>query len=167
MGLFDFLSRKIQCPSCGTPGARESGGQIRCPNPSCPYFDSSLGGVATASKAGPPAAARKHGEFSPAQPLSIRYRNFQGQETTFTADAGSARRKRKHISVRVAPTGQRITLSRDRIQNLGEVENFVPQPVAPSQAWPTRVECQVMGYHKKHGTTSPLYEKIRAKYPNW
>jgi hypothetical protein len=25
----------------------------------------------------------------------------------------------------------------------------------------------VLGYHKKHKTTSPLYEKIRAKYPDW
>src|SRR5215510_10072910 len=26
---------------------------------------------------------------------------------------------------------------------------------------------QVLSYHKKYGTTSPLYEKLRAKYPNW
>ena len=25
----------------------------------------------------------------------------------------------------------------------------------------------MLGYHKKHGTSSPLYQKIRAKYPNW
>jgi hypothetical protein len=28
-------------------------------------------------------------------------------------------------------------------------------------------EAQVLGYHKKHGTSSPLYQKVRAKYPNW
>jgi len=33
--------------------------------------------------------------------------------------------------------------------------------------WPSPRECQVLGYHKKHGTTSPLYRKTRAKYPNW
>jgi len=28
-------------------------------------------------------------------------------------------------------------------------------------------ERQVRSYHKKYGTTSPLYEKIKAKYPDW
>jgi hypothetical protein len=39
--------------------------------------------------------------------------------------------------------------------------------VEPGQNWPTPREHQVLSYHKKHRTTSPLYEKIRAKYPNW
>jgi hypothetical protein len=37
----------------------------------------------------------------------------------------------------------------------------------PSQDWPSPREAQVLGYHKKHGTSSPLYQKVRAKYPNW
>lgn len=41
------------------------------------------------------------------------------------------------------------------------------QRMAPGQDWPTPKERQAMGYHQKHATTSPLYEKIRAKYPNW
>jgi len=32
---------------------------------------------------------------------------------------------------------------------------------------PTARERQVLAYHKKYKTTFPLYEKIRAKYPNW
>ena len=47
---------------------------------------------------------------------------------------------------------------------------FGPLPAAYRQArtpWPTPRERQVLAYHKKYGTTSPLYEKIRAKYPDW
>jgi len=99
--------------------------------------------------------------------MRIRYRNFQGQERNFSADADSIVRKKNHIVARVAPTGKKIALSRERIQNLSEVESAFPQRVAAGQPWPTPRERQVLGYHKKHGTSSPLYEKIRAKYPNW
>jgi hypothetical protein len=39
--------------------------------------------------------------------------------------------------------------------------------VAPGQAMPSQLERQVLGYHKKYKTTSPLYQQIRAKYPHW
>jgi hypothetical protein len=68
---------------------------------------------------------------------------------------------------KVAPKGQQITLSRDRIQNLQEVERQMPQRIEPGQEWPNKRERQVLNYHKKYKSTSPLYEKIRAKYPNW
>jgi hypothetical protein len=103
----------------------------------------------------------------PAGAVTIQYRNFQGQNKTFHADAGSLRRDKNHIIATVAPKGAQITLSRDRIQNLQEVESKIPQRVAPGQSWPTPRERQVLNYHKKNGTTSPLYEKVRAKYPNW
>ena len=109
--------------------------------------------------------------------MVIRYRNFQGQEKTFNVDATSATRVKNHIKIRVAPhglaerifasKGQVITLSRDRILNLAEVESAITERVAPGQAWPTPHERQVLTYHKKRGSTSPLYETIRAKYPNW
>jgi hypothetical protein len=99
--------------------------------------------------------------------VAIQYRNFQGQNKTFYADARSLHREKNHIAAKVAPKGKQITLSRDRIQNLQEVESQMPQRVAAGQNWPTPRERQVLNYHKKHGTTSPLYEKIRAKYPNW
>jgi hypothetical protein len=107
------------------------------------------------------------GDFRPTRPISIRYRNFQGQERTFTADADATVRKRNHLVARVTPTGRKIVLSRDRIQNVSEVDNALPHRVDLGQPWPNPRERQVLSYHKKHGTSSPLYERIRAKYPNW
>lgn len=97
----------------------------------------------------------------------IQYRNFQGQDKTFHAEKSSLHRNKNHIVAKVAPKGQQITLSRDRIQNLQEVERQMPQRIEPGQEWPNKRERQVLNYHKKYKSTSPLYEKIRAKYPNW
>ena len=171
MGLFDYLiglfrdKTRIQCPSCGTAGARQSSdGLVHCKNPSCPYFDAAVG-------AGKLRQARTtvptRGDFRPEHPISIRYRNFAGQDGDFSAELGSIVRKNNHLVARVAPTGARITLARDRIQNLAEVEAAMPQRVSAGQAWPTARERQILGYHKKRGTTSPRYEQVRAKYPNW
>ena len=111
--------------------------------------------------------APRRSDYSPARPLAIRYRNFQGQEKTFTAEKESLQKKNNHIIACVAPTGEKIALSRDRIQNLMEVEQALPQAVEPSQPRPTARERQVLNFHKKNKSTSPLYEKIRAKYPGW
>ena len=83
------------------------------------------------------------------------------------ADSESLRRKRNHIVARVAPTGESISLSRDRIQNLANVEDALSQRVEETPHGPTARERQVLAYHKKYKTTSPLYERIRAKYPDW
>ena len=162
MGFLDFLfgKRKALCPACGTKGARTSDVPIRCPNPSCQYYDATLGGSWAAS------FRKRSFDYSPARPLAIRYNNFQGQQKIFTADAGSLRRKKNHIVACVAPTGMKISLSRDRIQNLREVEQALPQQTEAAGSGPTGREWQVLGYHRKHKTTSPLYEQIRAKYPN-
>lgn len=177
MGFLDFLTGKNKCPRCGTPGATIEGSQVRCLNPTCEWFDQSLlrGLSGGQTQAPPPASPVMRGTASGSvaaglgsgRTVTIRYRNFRGQDLTFTADAESGRRKKNHISVRVLPTGQRVTLSRARIQNLRELDENLPQRVAPGQQWPTPRERQVLGYHKKHGTTSPLYEKVRAKYPDW
>jgi hypothetical protein len=165
MGLLDFLFGKTKCPQCGVKRARTSGGRIRCPNPSCQYFDGSLGRGGVLRMAGMRVPRRS--DYSPARALAIRYRNFQDQEKTFTADKESLQRRRNHIIARVAPTGERIALSRDRIQNLAEVEQGLPQAVEPPQPRPTKRERQVLSFHKKYKSTSPLYEKIRTKYPDW
>jgi len=171
MGFLDFLKGSMNCPVCGTPGARKAAGRVRCQNPICQNFDATMLAGSPGPTSGQPAqragGRRLRGNFSPTHPLTIRYRNFQGQEKTFTADAESAVRKRNHIVVRVVPTGEKISLARDRIQNLPEVEQFCSQRVDPEQDWPSPRERQVLNYHKKHGSTSPLYEKVRAKYPKW
>src|SRR5262249_20226538 len=170
MGFFDFLKPRVQCPVCGATDARKSGERVVCPNPLCENSaEQQRGatvGAAPPTVAGKPAAVPR-GRWQPRQPLVIRYRNFQDTEQTYTAEAESCRRERNHISVAVAPTGRRITLRRDRIQNLAEVEARCNMRVAPGQDWPSPRERQVLNYHKKHQSTSPLYERIRAKYPDW
>lgn len=166
MSLLDFLFGKTKCPLCGTKGARISDGRTRCPNPSCQYFDGTLRRGGHLRLGG--ARAPRRSDYLPGNPLHIRYRNFEGQEKTFTADKESLRRTKNHIVARVAPTGQNISLSRDRIQNLSEVEEAVPQVSdAGRQSRPTARERQVLAFHKKHKSTSPLHERIRAKYPDW
>src|SRR5579883_2280433 len=120
MGFLDFLTGKSepQCPACGTKGIRQVGAQIKCPNPSCQYFD------AGSSRAQQQSSTHKRpqGNFAATHPVTIRYRNFRGEEQTFTAEADSLRRKRNHIVAAVEPTGKQIVLSRNRIQNLSELE---------------------------------------------
>jgi hypothetical protein len=165
MGLLDFLFGKKHCPQCGTKGARMSEGRTRCPNPSCQYFDGSLGRGGVLRMAGMRVSRRS--DYSPARPLAIRYCNFQGFEKIFTADKESLQRKRNHILARVMPTGERIALSRDRILNLEVVEQALPQPIEPPQLKPTARERRVLSFHKNHKSTSPLYQKLREKYPHW
>lgn len=165
MGLLDFLFGKANCPQCGTKGARTSDGRTRCPNPSCQYFDGSLGRRGTLRLGGTRTPRRS--DYSPARALYIRYRNFQGQEKTFTADKESLRRKGNHIVARVAPTGEDISLSRERIQNLAEVDEALSQASEGARPGPTARERQVLAFHKKYKSTSPLYERIRARYPDW
>ena len=168
MGFLDFLialfggGQKVDCPNCGTPGARRAGdGTVRCKNQTCPNFDASL---ALGRRIAP---VPTEGDFSPQHPVSIRYINFVGQSRDFSAERDSLVRKRNHIVAEVAPTGRKIALSRDRIQNLTEVEGYMPKQVEPGQSWPSGRERQVLNYHKNHGTTSSRYEQLRAKYPNW
>lgn len=177
MGLLDLLIRLfsgrrriagavLQCPSCGRAEARKTDDEIiHCKNPVCPYFDEGLlyaGGLRRKLTTVP-----TRGNFRPEHPVSIRYINYVGQSRDFSAESGSIVRKNNHLVARVAPTGKKIALSRDRIQNLAEVESAMPAQVAPGQAWPTPRERQILSYHKKHGTSSPRYEQIRAKYPKW
>lgn len=140
--------------------ASASDGVVRCSNPSCKNYS---GSAPTEVQS----IFRRFGSFSPKRPIEIRYTNFRGEQKSFTSDAETLVRHKAHISAQVGPKGRRITLARARINNLSEVEAAFPQRVAPGQDWPTPKERQVLNYHKKYGSTSPLYEKIRAKYPNW
>ncbi len=172
MSLLDWVTGKITCPRCGTNGAKEINGTIHCPNPTCSYFSKTMGKAEATAPAetvtvSQPPEAEPYAGPAPAGSFAIRYRNFRGQEKSFIAEAASARRKKNHIIVRVEPKRVTISLSRDRILNLSDVEAAFPQPVAPGQEWPTGAERRVLTYHKGRGSTSPLYEKIRAKYPNW
>ena len=175
MGLFDLFSGKIDCPDCGSPGAKKSGGRVLCPNAACQNFDSEVAAAQRASgtparrAAAPPAGAASFADSQPmgTDTITVRYRNFQGQEKTFSGDPATARRRGNHISLCIAPKGIRVSLARERIQNLSEVEAVCSERIAEGKDRPTRVERQVLAYHKRHGTTSARYESARAKYPDW
>ncbi len=177
MGFLDFLTGKVECPNCGTKGARKSGDSIRCPNRYCSNFDPTLEVQApspsplTPSPADEPSSNQDEptmeGNFTPARPVTIRYLNFRHQQKSFGADASTAKLRSNHLFVQVAPTGRRICLSRDRVQNLAEVEAACGDRVRAGSGGPTSQETRVLNFHAKRGTTSPLYEKLRAKYPNW
>jgi len=99
MGFLDFLKGKPQqCPSCGSEGAKITDQGIRCPNHQCPYYDAALAGarVGSSSSVSQPVGSQSsyagRGGFTPARPLAIRYRNFEGREKIFNADASSAER---------------------------------------------------------------------------
>ncbi|HTS69802.1 MAG TPA: hypothetical protein VMO17_12545 [Terriglobia bacterium] len=167
MAFLDWLTGKIECPRCGTSGAKEVNGQITCPNPTCAYFVKTAGDRTPASTAALSPSAFSPPVNVPSGSLAIQYVDFRGHPRTFFGEPESARRVKNHISMKVAPKGARIVLARDRIQNLAEVESAFPQRIAPGQDWPTPRERQVMTYHKKRRTTSPLHASIRAKYPYW
>lgn len=167
MGLFDLFWKTVKCPFCGAAGAKQRASHVRCPNSLCPHFDRTLlegGAVLRAAQAGSgsPLTLSTAGDQ-----VAVRYLNFRGKQQTFVADRNSIVRKRNHLSLRLAPKGRRVALSRDRIQNLVDVEQYASQKIAPTQDWPSPRERQVLNYHKKHKTTSPLYESVRRKYPDW
>ncbi|PYP83443.1 MAG: hypothetical protein DMG65_24375 [Candidatus Angelobacter sp. Gp1-AA117] len=178
MGFLKSLLNMVggeKCPVCGTPGAQKSGDQVRCLNPLCQNFI----GASSQPPSAPPQPKQTQQSTQPQQPsgsfshsfgkpvtgtIAIQYKNFQGQNKTFSADAGSLRRKGRHVVARVAPSGKPIALSVDRIQNMNEIDPLLPPWDRSRVPRPNKKERQVIGYHTKHGTTSPLFEKIKAKY---
>ena len=53
--------------------------------------------------------------------VDVEYENHRGERKTFRAARNSIRTVGAHISLRVAPKGTRITLARERIQNLNSI----------------------------------------------
>jgi hypothetical protein len=168
--LIDAISGTVKCPACGTRGAKKRGDSIRCLNPVCRFFSPQATPEARAARAQIRAAEAKQPRpsYQPSgDTVSIRYRNFRDESKTFTADRASLERRHNHLVARIAPSWRKVSLSRDRIENLSEIDTHLPERDRSGAPQPTGRERQVLGYHKKYGTTSPLYEKIRAKYPNW
>jgi len=153
MGLLDLFRKEIECPECGHPAARKQGGQVRCPNSSCSHFDGEV-------------AAQWQGKFG-SDDIEVRYLNWQGKRRIFIADKKSIAAKRQHLSMIVRPGNVRIALKRAQIENLREVEPLAARAVPASEPYPSRVERQILGFHKRHGSTSLRYEALRQKYPNW
>lgn len=159
MGLF---SKTEICPECRTKGAVKTFlSQVKCPNPLCKHYDSSaVLAPSEVSHEKPQPRTSQAGVFDPgANRLTIQYRNFRGQDRQFEADRSTVRFKKRHISVCVAPTYKRIALAKKFIKNLSDMESLAVR--IPT----TGVERQILGYHKKYGTTSPRFEELLRKYP--
>jgi hypothetical protein len=103
------------------------------------------------------------GNYSPGLgSLEIRYKNFVGEDKTFIGDYRSAYIRGRHVVIRVAPTGKRISLNLEAIQNREEVESRVAGNPRPNPN-----ERRILHYHLKRGTSSPLFEQLRQKYPDY
>ena len=97
-------------------------------------------------------------------PIQIEYTNYQGLHRTFAANRKSLNLKGAHVSVEVEPTGMRIALKRDKITN-GDV---VVAPLTEAmENGPDHNEARTLRFHQKRGTTSPLYESLVQKYPDF
>jgi hypothetical protein len=156
------------CPECRTRGAKSSFKGVRCPNPQCPRYDASLSMESTlASPASSKPLPSFQGSFDPGDnSIRVQYRNFQGDDRTFTGDSKSLYISPKVVSLRVTPTGQRINLLRKFVQNFSEVERAAPAG-SNSDRQPHGVERQILGYHLRKGSTSPRFEEVRKKFPDW
>ena len=101
MGLFaKFFGLTIDCPLCGRPFAKENFSGVSCWNPVCRNF--------TPGRACPGVP----------NPTPIVYRNYAGEEKTFWGDLGGAVKAGElYLRVKVAPSGERITLKRERIKS--------------------------------------------------
>lgn len=181
MGLLDLFARDIVCPRCEQPGARKGiFGGLKCPNRACDHFSVALmhdreeqQRTDTRERVATSRSARRYRDprtgkatykelptnFEPGQyRIEVYYRNFQDEEKTFEGDWRSLRRKGKHVSLRVRPTGTRIALAIERIQNWADVQEALGR-------CPTAQERRVLEYHLKRGTTSSRYEELRRRYP--
>ena len=165
MGLLDLFARDVDCPRCGTPGARQGlFGGVSCPNRGCDnYSPRQMHERLEMPLATPPRdlSPVPAGDFDAGvHRIAVRYRNHRDEHKTFGGDRRTLRRRGRHISLNVEPTGRRIALAANRIQNLDEVESALGR-------LPTPREAQVLVYHTRRGTTSERYEALRQKYPDW
>lgn len=150
------------CPECRTKGAQKG----KCQNPQCSKYD------ATLTWAPPTAAESKplpnfQGSFDPGpNAVKVQYRNFQGEDRTFTGDPKFLLESEKALSFRVAPTGKWIHLQKKFVKNLSELKPSIPTGTF-NESIPYGVDRQILSYHLKKKSTSPRFEELRRKYPNW
>jgi hypothetical protein len=165
VAFLDFLGKPCVCSSCGETGALKVLGKVKCRNMSCTHFDPEYAARAEADLERRRKASAESrpcsGNFDPGENrLEIRYVNFLGVEGTYAGDRRTLWRTNNHFSLLLAPTGRRVSFVRDRIRNLGEVEQWLVE-------MPTPRERHVLDYHRKKGSTSSLFQKLRQKYPSY
>lgn len=145
------MLEETYCPVCGSPGARKFLWVTKCNYPGCPTNKNKN---IQKEKRQP-----LKGNFDPgANSIELRYKNYRGEDKTYTGDRSTLCRKGNYLSLFLVPTGRRCAFDRRRIQNLEEVESYLSEEKKLSAT-----ELQILGYHRKHGTTSPRYEEIKQK----
>ncbi len=168
----NYFGATATCPLCGSRYAKESLSGIKCPTPGCPNYERrhSAAGRAAESPANPQAAAPSSqvrtavsSDFQ--NPISVSYVNHRGETRTFIAERDSIRLKGTHVSLRVAPKGVRIALKRGKITNFPELQPYVQPEMEARSRGVTAKELHVVRFHRRRGTTSPLCQQIKAKYP--
>ncbi len=108
------------------------------------------------------AANQFTGAFDPGvNPVRIQYRNYRGEDVEYAADRSTLRNFETRISIQVAPRGARITLEKKFVRNLAALGDLT------RVGEPSGVDRQVLTYHLRRGSTSPRFEQLRRKYPNW
>jgi hypothetical protein len=168
MGFLDKQFGKWKyCPECRTWGARSLFGKTRCRNSGCSHFD-----VQLTMEPVPEPPLRKPlknhaGSFNPANTVSFRYRNFQGEERSYTGDANSVRIRGDHVSIRLLPAGVRAAFRRKHF--IGAA----PVPPGGNALKPTPQEAQILGYWRRReesgrGVSLPeRYLDLKKKFPSW
>ena len=120
MGFFAKLfGPPVNCPACGAPNAKVGFLRTQCANTGCRFYDpmyvQQLEGVQQTA----PTQGLVTSPFP--SPIEINYTNFRGEEKAFVADRESMRMRHAHLSVCVAPSGQRIALDPARIGNKEQI----------------------------------------------
>jgi hypothetical protein len=109
------------------------------------------------------AAAPLEGNFDPgSSAIQIAYKNFAGEMKSFTGDVRTLYSVGRHVVFRAVPTGRYISLKLASIQNRSEVESQLDK-----YPLPTANERRILNYHRKHKTSSQLYEQLLQDYPNY
>ena len=150
-----------------TPDARREtmGGKVKCPNPNCVAYDREFAqrsNVRADLKPAPPLPTS--GDFDPGpNTIEIRYRNLRGDEQTYRGDRSTLRYRGDRISLCLAPTGRRASFATKWIVSPSGLKEEARKAKTEG---PSGVERRVLAYHRKRNSTSPLYERLRAKYPN-
>jgi len=167
MGLFDWLASEVVCPQCKQKRARSFLGAVKCANLACPLYDRDFAErnprLAQREEKPPRHPSEITGSYEPGEfAVQIEYTNYRGEHRSLRGDYRTMRRRGRHISIKLAPTGRRIGLAHDGIANLAEVEKYLQPPYRP-----TAVEMQILGYYGKRGGTSPRYQELLRKYPGF
>jgi hypothetical protein len=147
MGLFSFFKKLVDveppfaCPLCGDTYARTVEAKVYCQTFDCQNFDDALRNF------------KPKGEVK-----GIVYENYIGEVKTFEIDCASIKLSRDRLSASASPTGRRLSLHRDKIQNLEDFRSYIDRAIKVAHL--DSADRQVLTYHSNKGSTSERYEAI-------